>query len=445
MTASYDLILKNAQVFLPGGLTPIDIAIHAGRIAALDRLDSAKGGVVRDLAGLTILPGLIDTQVHFREPGLEHKEDLETGADAAVVGGITGVFEMPNTQPTTTTEAALADKLARAKGRMACDHAFFVGASPHNLDTIADLEDLPGSAGVKVFMGSSTGSLLVEQEDMLEAVLRKGHRRAAFHCEDEDMLRAQYAEVAPGAPVRDHPAIRSVAAAVTATARLLRLAEKTRRLVHVLHISTAEELPLLAAARTWATCEVTPNHLNLAAPDCYDVLGSKAQMNPPVREARHQAALWHGVRSGLFDVMGSDHAPHTLAEKAQVFPASPSGMPGVQTTVPLMLHAINEGKMTLARLVDLMASGPQRIFGIQNKGRIAPGYDADLTIVDLKRTEVVTPAWLKSRAGWSPYEGRRLRGWPVMTYVRGHLVAEQGQRVGPAPGAPITFLHSRGS
>lgn len=443
MSETYDLILKNADVYLPGGLAQVDVGVRGGQIVALEKLDAAKGGEVRDLSGLTILPGFIDSQVHFREPGLEQKENLETGATAAVCGGITAVFEMPNTNPTTTTEAALADKLARAKGRMACDHAFFVGASPDNVDTIADLEDLPGSAGVKVFMGSSTGTLLVEKEELLEEVLRRGHRRASFHSEDEDMLRAAYAKVEPGTHVREHPHIRSVEAAVTSTKRLLRLAEKTKRLIHVLHISTAEELPLLAANRSYATCEVLANHLMLAAPDCYDRLGSHAQMNPPVRDMRHQEALWAAVNSGLFDVMGSDHAPHTLEEKAKTFPATPSGMPSVQTTVPMMLNAVAEGRLTLARLVDLMASGPQRIFGIENKGRIAPGYDADFTIVDLNRTETIEGAWLKSRAGWSPYEGEQVTGWPVMTYVRGTLAAEEGELATAPQGEPVKFLTAR--
>ena len=443
MPETFDLILKNAHVYLPGGLAQVDIGIRGGQIVALEKLSDSQAGEVRDLSGLTILPGFIDSQVHFREPGMEHKEDLETGATAAVCGGITSVFEMPNTNPTTTTEAALADKLARAKGRMACDHAFFVGASPGNVDQIADLEDLPGSAGVKVFMGSSTGTLLVEKEELLEEVLRRGHRRASFHSEDEDILRAQYAKVAEGTHVREHHLVRCIEAAVTSTKRLLRLAEKTRRLVHVLHISTAEELPLLAANRSWATCEVTPNHLSLAAPECYDRLGSKAQMNPPVRDARHRDALWAAVQNGLIDVMGSDHAPHTLEEKAKAFPGAPSGMPGVQTTVPLMLNAVNKGQLTLTRLVDLMCSGPQRIFDIQNKGRIAPGYDADLTIVDLKRSETIETAWLKSRAGWSPYEGETVTGWPVMTYVRGILAAEEGELANPAQGEPVKFLSAR--
>ena len=442
MADTYDLILKNADVWLPGGLTQLDVGVRDGQIAALAKLDAAKGGEVRDLGGLTILPGFIDSQVHFREPGLTQKEDLETGANAAVCGGITTVFEMPNTNPTTTTQAALEDKLDRAAGRMACDHAFFVGASPDNVDTIAELEDLPGSAGIKVFMGSSTGTLLVEKEELLEEVLRRGHRRASFHSEDEDMLRANYAKVAPGTHPREHPYIRSVEAAVTSTKRLLRLAEKTKRHVHVLHISTAEELPLLAANRTYATCEVLANHLMLHGPDCYDRLGTKAQMNPPVRDKRHQDALWAAVNTGLFDVMGSDHAPHTLAEKAKVFPASPSGMPSVQTTVPMMLNAVTQGKLTLARLVDLMAAGPQRIFGIENKGRIAPGYDADFTIVDLRRRETITLPWLQSRAGWSPYEGTQVTGWPVMTYVRGILAAEEGE-VAAKQGKPAKFLGAR--
>ena len=257
------------------------------------------------------------------------------------------------------------------------------------------------------------------------------------------MLRAQYAKVVEGTHVREHPHIRCVEAAVTSTKRLLRLAEKTKRLIHVLHISTAEELPLLAANRSWATCEVTPNHLFLAGPEAYDRLGSKAQMNPPVRSQCHQGALWEAIKTGLIDVMGSDHAPHTLEEKAKTFPASPSGMPGVQTTVPLMLNAVAGGRLSLTRLVDMLASGPQRIFGIQNKGRIAPGYDADFTIVDLNRAEIIGASWLKSKAGWSPYEGETITGWPVMTYVRGTLAAEEGELVAAPAGEPVKFLNAR--
>ena len=443
MPQTYDLILRNADVYLPGGLALVDVGVRGGQIVALERLDPAKGGKVRDLRGLTILPGLIDSQVHFREPGMEHKEDLETGATAAVCGGITAVFEMPNTDPVTTTEAALADKLARAKGRMACDHAFFVGASPDNIDQLADLEDLPGSAGVKVFLGSSTGALLVEEYGLLQEVLHRGHRRASFHCEDEGILRTQYAQIAEGSPACAHPQVRCIEAAVTATTRLLRLAKQAKRLVHILHISTAEELALLAADRSWASCEATPHHLWLVAPDCYDRLGTRAQMNPPVREERHRAALWAAVQNGLIDVLGSDHAPHTLEEKARAFPAAPSGMPAVQTTVPLMLNAVHEGRLSLSRLVDLLASGPQRIFGIQNKGRIALGYDADFTIVDLRRRETIDRSWLKSRAGWSPYEGETVTGWPVMTYVRGTLAAEEGERAAAPQGKPVAFLTVR--
>ncbi len=434
-----DLAIRGGRVALPWGVTEGDLGIAQGRLVALGRVGPAAEEL--DARGLHILPGVIDTQVHFREPGAEHKEDLLTGGDAAVTGGVTAVFEMPNTKPATTTAALLADKLARAAGRMRCDHAFFVGASAQNVDELAALERLPGCAGVKIFMGSSTGSLLVEDDTTLARVLAAGRRRAAVHAEDEPRLRARRTLAAQGSP-ETHPVWRDVEAAVAATSRLLRLARDAARPVHVLHVSTAEELPLLAEARDVATVEVTPHHLTLAAPDCYHELGTRAQMNPPVRDVRHRDALWQAVRDGLVDVLGSDHAPHTAAEKATPYPESPSGMPGVQTLLPVMLDHVAAGRLSLERLVDLAAAGPARVFGILGKGRIARGYDADLVLVDLAARRRLEGAWLRSRAGWSPYEGRELTGWPVATLVRGRLVARDGEPIGTPAGRPVRFLDS---
>jgi dihydroorotase len=411
-----------------------------GRIVGIGNVAAFAAAETRDLKGLHILPGVIDSQVHFREPGLEHKEDLETGSRAAVAGGVTAVFEMPNTKPTTTSATTLADKVARARHRMYCDFAFYVGGTRENLDHISELENCEGSAGIKVFAGSSTGDLLVEDDAGLDAIISRIHRRAAFHSEDEMRLRARVNHQVPG-NAASHPIWRDEEAARLCTARLLRIARKHQKRIHVLHISTAEELPLLAAHRDVATVEVTPHHLTLSADD-YDRLGTKLQMNPPVRDARHRKALWAAVQSGLVDVLGSDHAPHTLEEKSKPYPQSPSGMTGVQTLVPVMLDHVNHGQLTLERFVDLTSHGPARIFGLTTKGRIAEGYDADFTIVDMKRTETITNNWIQSRSQWTPHDGRRVTGWPVGTMVRGHMAMWQGELAKKAYGEPVRFAEN---
>ena len=439
-SARFDLIIKGGQVFTPAGLADCDLAVTAGRIADIGSFDTGDAAEVLDASGLTVLPGVIDSQVHFREPGLTHKEDLESGSRAAALGGVTAFFEMPNTSPSTLTAGDMAQKLRLAEGRAWTDHAFFMGAAEENVAQLDELEKLPGCSGVKVFMGSSTGSLLVDNDPLLRQVLNHGRRRVAIHAEDEARLRARLGYVRGGAEVAKHPVWRDEKTALSATRRLLKLARAAGRRVHVLHISTAEELPLLAENKDIATVEFTPQHLTLAAPDCYERLGTFAQMNPPIREARHREALWAGVANGLVDVIGSDHAPHTAEEKAADYPASPSGMPGVQTLLPLMLDHMNAGRLSLARLVDLTSAGPQRIFNIAGKGRIALGYDADFTIVDLKARREITSDWLASKCGWSPFEGMTVTGWPVMTVIRGQLVMREGSLPGQKPkGRPVRF------
>ena len=441
MAASYDLILKGATVVNHDGEGVRDIAVAGGRIAAIGQLAGARAAEIVDARGLHILPGVIDTQVHFREPGLEHKEDLETGSRAAVAGGVTAVFEMPNTKPLTTTADLLADKVRRAKNRMFSDFAFYVGGTRDNVADIPMLERLEGSAGIKVFMGSSTGDLLVDDETSLDAIIGAISRRASFHAEDEARLISRMGERIPGKPAT-HPVWRDETAALMATKPLARLAEKHRRRVHVLHISSAAEMEFLAAHKDWVSVEVTPHHLTLAAPDCYERLGTYVQMNPPVRDERHRAAIWAGLASGVVDVLGSDNAPHTREEKDHAYPASHSGMTGVQTLVPMMLDHVNAGRLSLQRFVDLTSHGPQRLFGIIGKGRIAVGYDADLTIVDMKRKETITNGWIESRCGWTPYDGVSVTGWPVGTYVRGRRVMWQGEIAGPAHGQPVRFLEA---
>jgi len=443
MAQNFDLVLRNGSAITPSGTVTVDIGITHGRIAAIGSLGGAGAAESFDATGLAVLPGLIDTQVHFREPGLEHKEDLATGTAGAALGGITAVFEMPNTKPTTTTPEALADKLARAKGRTWVDHAFFLGAAAENIEHLAEWEKLPGCAGIKVFMGSSTGSLLVADDATLARVLAAGSRRVAVHCEDEDRLNERRALVEAGAHPRLHPDWRDVETALRATTRLLRLAEAAGRRVHVLHVTSAEEMALLKGHKDLATVETTPQHLTLAGPECYDRLGTYAQMNPPIRDARHRDALWQAVAEGVVDVLGSDHAPHTREEKAKPYPQSPSGMTGVQTLVPLMLDHVNAGRLTLERLVDLMAAGPARIYGIIGKGRIAAGFDADFTIVDLKAERTITNQWIASRCGWTPFDGVQVTGWPVATIIGGRMVMRDGELLGAPGGRPVRFFEGR--
>ncbi|RYY47947.1 MAG: dihydroorotase [Sphingomonadales bacterium] len=431
-----DLKLSGGTVHLPGGPAQVDVGVSGGRIVAIGQVGDA--GDTIDCTGLDILPGVIDTQVHFREPGLEAKEDLESGSRAAVLGGVTAVFEMPNTKPNTDSAEAVNDKLARAANRMWCDHAFYVGATNNNAASLAELERMPGTAGVKIFMGASTGDLLVSDDTNLARVLASGHRRVAIHAEDEFRMQDRLGERVAGDPA-SHPVWRDDESAMLATRRILGLARAARRRIHILHVTTPAELELIGQNKDIATCEVTPQHLTLAGEDAYPRLGSYAQMNPPIRSGAHRDGLWEWLRQGVPDVIGSDHAPHTIEEKARPYPDSPSGMPGVQTLLPLMLNHVAEGRLTLQRLIDLTSAGPQRVFGIAGKGRIATGYDADFTVVDLKAQWTVEDSWLASRCGWSPFSGMTLTGKPIGTIVRGNRVMWEAVLADAAVGAPVRF------
>ncbi len=437
MPQTFDLVLKGGVVVDHNGVGVRDIGVRAGKIASIGDLSRASAGEAIDAAGLTILPGVIDTQVHFREPGLTHKEDLETGSRGAVLGGVTAVFEMPNTNPLTTTAEALADKVKRATHRMYCDFAFWVGGATDNVKHIPELERLPGAAGIKVFMGSSTGSLLVAEDAGVEAILRQTRRRAAFHSEDEERLKARKDLRVVGDP-SSHAVWRDEMTALQSTQRLVRIAREARASVHVLHVSTAEEIDFLGRNKDIASVEATPHHLTLSSDD-YARLGTKLQMNPPVRDARHRGHIWHGVHNSIVDILGSDHAPHTLEEKAKPYPQSPSGMTGVQTLVPIMLDHVAAGRLSIERFVDLTSAGPARLFGIAGKGRIAVGYDADFTIVDLKRRAIIEDRWIASRAAWTPYHGKDVLGWPVGTIIRGAKVMWEGEIVTPAQGEAVRF------
>jgi dihydroorotase len=441
MAETFDLIVRGGEVVNHAGRGPADVGVRGGKITAVGDLSQASAGEVFDATGLTVLPGVIDTQVHFREPGMEWKEDLETGSRAAVLGGVTAVFEMPNTEPTTTDADALADKLARAAGRMHCDHAFYVGGTHENAGFLGELERLPGCCGIKVFMGASTGTLLVQDDEGVEQVLRHISRRAAFHSEDEYRL-AERRPLARTGDWTSHPEVRDAQSAIQSTERLVRIARALGKRIHVLHVTTRDEIAFLAAHKDVASVEVTPQHLTLAGPEAYERLKGYAQMNPPIRGAEHREGLWGGVANGIADVIGSDHAPHTSEEKARPYPASPSGMPGVQTLLPVMLTHVAEGRLTLERLVDLTSHGAHRIFGLADKGRLAVGYDADLTVVDLKARRTMTHAMMASRVGWTPFDGMEAKGWPAATIIRGRIVMRDDEVVAPHLGQPVRFLET---
>ncbi|PHZ85683.1 dihydroorotase [Paremcibacter congregatus] len=438
MLVSIDILIKNAICVSHNGTEPADVAIKDDIIVAIGHLDNVDATEVIDATGLHLLPGVIDTQVHFREPGAETKEDLESGSRAAVMGGVTAVFEMPNTSPATTTAKALADKVKRGTNRMWCDFAFYMGASAKNAKRLDKLERLPGCCGVKIFMGSSTGDLLVSDDQMLADILSNGTRRIAIHAEDEDRL-LERKSLSEDGGVAQHPVWRDKDTAYKATDRILDLARRTGRRIHVLHVTTEDEMALLAAYKDVATVEVTPQHLILSAPECYAQLGTYAQMNPPIRDEKERIGLWKALSVGIVDVLGSDHAPHEKEMKDLPYPQSPSGMPGVQTMLPLMLDQVNKGVLSIERLMDLTSAGPARVFNIAGKGRLAVGYDADITLVDLKKKWTIDEDWLQSKCGWSPFTGRQITGKPVGTIVRGKKVMWYDELADEATGQPIRF------
>lgn len=423
------------------GTERADIGILAGKIAAIGDLAQMTAEETVDVTGLTLMPGVIDTQVHFREPGMGHKEDIESGTRAAVMGGVTTVFEMPNTIPPTTSLDALSDKIERSRGRAWCDIAFFVGAALDNLEQLAELERLPGTPGIKLFMGSSTGTLLVPDDENVRAALANGVRPVAVHSEDAFRLSDLKGSI-ESPHVADHPRLRDAECARLCTERLLSLAGQTGRSVHILHLSTADEIALIVAARRSGvdvSVEVTPQHLWFDE-TAYDRLGTLVQMNPPIRSSQHRDALRAALKSGFFTMFGSDHAPHTLDEKNQPYPASPSGMPGVQTLAPALLTLGRElGLFDVADFVRLACENPSDRFGLAGKGRLAPGFDADIAAFDLSAVYRFEQDDVAYKCGWSPFVGERFTARPVHTIIRGGFAVRDGALVGVPRGAQPNF------
>ena len=438
MSSSFDLILKNGKCFIDGQLKTTDIGISDGIIKNISNIQVSSSQKILDVSNLIVLPGIIDTQVHFREPGSTDTEDLETGSKSAVLGGVTSVFEMPNTNPPTSSQAEFKRKLSLAANRMYCNYAFYFGATPDNIEDLKKLNNLEGCCGVKLFVGSSTGNLLVKDEDDIEKVISKSSKIISIHSEDEDILNIRKRFIKKG-DVRSHPIWRNEECAISSTRKVVKIAERNNKKIHILHVTTKEEVEFLSRYKGNVTFEITPQHLTLSSPECYEKLGTLAQMNPPIREKKHQDKLWKAIVDDIVDVIGSDHAPHKMTNKKKEYPQTPSGMPGVQTLVPIMLNHINNEKLTLDKFVKLVCEKPSKIFNIKNKGYIKEGFDADLTIVDMNMKKTIQNEWIASKCGWTPFDGYEVKGFPVGTIVNGKTMVWEGKLIEKANGKPLRF------
>ena len=427
--SSFDLILKNGTVFTPESTEITDIAVKDGKIVDFGSFDSAEE--IIDCTNLFVFPGLIDTQCHFREPGGEHKETLETGTLSAALGGVTGIFEMPNTNPLTITPEAMEFKLKKAHETSYVDFAFYFGGTAEYAKHLSEWENIDGVCGIKIFMGASNGDLLSATDEEIDAIVANGKRVIAVHAEDESIMNENKVTILGDSnDVAMHYKWRSEESCLNATKRIVSIAKKYSRKVHILHITTAQEMAFLKANKDIASAEVLANHLTLHAPDCYDMFGTLAQQNPPIREKHHQDALWAAVADGTVDIVASDHAPHTLDEKSGTYPNTPSGTPGVQTLIPIMLNHVHEGRLSYERLVDLMAYGPYRIHKIKNKCLIRKGFNADFTVVDPKAEHIISNAEQASKSGWTPYDGKKVIGFPTMTIIGGKTIMRDGEITG---------------
>ncbi len=432
-----DLIIKNGSCFINGKIKEQDIAVKNGKILKIGKI-SEESKEVYDAKNYLVLPGCIDTQTHFREPGSTDTEDLHSGSRAAIAGGITTVFEMPNTNPPTSNIKEFQRKLDLAKNRMYCNYAFYFGATADNAEDLANLKKLEGCCGIKLFAGSSTGNLLVADEKDIEKVFKNSSKVVAVHSEDEEILNINKKLIKNG-DVHSHPIWRSVECAMSSTRRIVRIAEKYNKKAHVLHITTKEEIDFLSQHKGNITFEITPQHLTIYAPDCYNKLGTYAQMNPPIRDKSHYDRLWYAVKNNLNDTIGSDHAPHLKKNKEKEYPNSPSGMPGVQTLMPVMLDHVNSGKLSINQLISFVCENPVKIFGIKSKGFIKEKYDADFTIIDMNKKITIKNENIESKCKWSPFNNVEFKGTPVATIIAGKIKMKEGKILGQPDGKPLIF------
>ena len=432
-----DLIVKNGTCFIDGNLSKYDIGVQNGKITHIGDLTKEQSSNTINADGKIVFPGLMDTQVHFREPGSVDAEDLHSGSRAAIVGGITSVFEMPNTNPPTTNFEEFKKKINIGK-RMYCNHAFYFGATAENYEILEKLKNLEGCCGIKLFAGSSTGNLLVDKEEDIEKVFKYASKVVAVHSEDEEILKLRKKLIQKG-DVKTHPVWRNEEVAISSTRKIVKIAKRLNKKAHILHVTTKDEVDFLSQNKGNITFEITPQHLTMYAPDCYDKLGSYAQMNPPIRDKSHYDRLWYAVRNDYNDTIGSDHAPHLKINKEKQYPDSPSGMPGVQTILPVMLNHMNDGKIKLNQIVKFLCENPVKIFGIKNKGYIKKDFDADFTIVDLNKVIEIKNENIESKCGWSPFDGYKFKGTPIYTIIAGEIKMQDGKIIGEPTGKPLSF------
>ena len=437
---SMKTLIRNARVVLPTEVSAVSVLVEDGRIAAVDPAIQTAADEIIDAAGLHLLPGVVDDQVHFREPGITHKEDLYTASRACAKGGVTTFLEMPNTSPPAITQAGVDQKLALAAEKSLVNYGFYIGATPDNID---DLKTATNTPGIKIFIGSSTGTLLVDNQEALERIFAETTLPITAHCEDESTVRANADRLAGTSNVADHSKIRDHRAALIATTRALDLAFRHQHRFHVLHVSTGAEAEFLGNHRNLITAEACLHHL-LFNVDDYSRLGSLIQANPSIKTAADNERLWQALDRGEIQVIATDHAPHTLEEKQQPYPQSPSGIPSIENSLALMLDQVNRGRCTLQQVVDWMCDAPARVWDMIGKGRIAVGYDADLVLVDMAKTQQIANESQLTKCGWSPWHGENLTGWPVRTWVCGHEVFREGQLAESRPGQPVQFDHARG-
>ncbi|MDO5607762.1 MAG: dihydroorotase [Capnocytophaga sp.] len=440
-------LIINANVVNEGKIIPSDLLIENGRIARIDRsITPPTNSRIIDAAGGYVLPGVIDDQVHFREPGLTHKGNIASESAAAVAGGVTSFFEQPNTSPQTTTIALLEEKMAIAASSSFANYSFFLGGTNDNLEELKRL-DKNTCVGVKLFLGSSTGNMLVDNEKTIENIFTNIDHIIAAHCEDEHTIRenlklmqARYGEAIPP---RLHPAIRSSEACYLSSSKAVALAQKTNARLHVFHLSTAAETALfrndIPLEDKKITAEVCVHHLWFSDAD-YDTKGSFIKWNPAVKTADDRYALWQALLDDRLDVIATDHAPHTLAEKQQpLYTQIPSGGPLVQHSLVAMLEKYSEGRISIEKIVEKMCHNPAVLFAVKERGFLREGYHADIVIVDTDRAWTVAKENIRYRCGWSPFEGTTFRWRVTHTFVNGYL-AYAGGALQPQPyGQRINF------
>lgn len=433
-------LFKDAEVVFPDAVAKANVLVVDGVIADIDAAATTTADEVIDAQGKHLLPGVIDDQVHFREPGLTHKEDLAHASRACAAGGVTTYLEMPNTKPPAVTVEGVRDKERLAAEKSLVHFGFYIGATVDNLAQLQAADQIPG---IKIFIGSSTGNLLVDEQQALEGIFGQTTLPICAHCEDETMVRDNAQRYADRTDVATHSLVRDEAAAVKGTRRAIDLAVRHRHRFHVLHVSTAAELPLIAESKPWVTAEVCPHHLFFNIED-YQTLGSLVQMNPSIKTAEDNRRLWQALLDGTVQVIATDHAPHTLEEKRQPYPASPSGLPAVENSLALFLDQVNRGACRLEQVSHWMSDAPARVWGIVGKGRIAKGYDADLVLVDLQQPRRIENTAQHTKAKWSPWHGTTLTGWPVATWVAGRCVYRDGRFDHAVRGTKPRFDHRRG-